>query len=155
MNTPASGAIQRDKLLILAAICLAALVLPLAFSGGAVATPAIGRDLGAHASLAHVVPEGADIVRRIGEAAQRVTAGDMIHAAAVLPEVPRAALAASYADAFTRLLHALIVITLLAACATFAFLSRTGAQDEGDGAEATTEATEEETAEDDATAIPG
>ncbi len=31
---------------ILAAICLSALVLPLSFTGGAVATPAIGRDLG-------------------------------------------------------------------------------------------------------------
>lgn len=36
----------RAKLLILAAICMAALVLPLSFSGGAVATPAIGRELG-------------------------------------------------------------------------------------------------------------
>ena len=35
-----------SKLPILAAVCLAALVLPLSFSGGAVATPAIGRDLG-------------------------------------------------------------------------------------------------------------
>ena len=34
------------KLTILAAVCLAAVVLPLSFSGGAVATPAIGRDLG-------------------------------------------------------------------------------------------------------------
>jgi len=50
MNTSTPDATQRDKLLILAAICLSALVLPLAFSGGAVATPAIGRDLGAHAT---------------------------------------------------------------------------------------------------------
>lgn len=34
------------KMTTLAAVCLAALVLPLSFSGGAVATPAIGRDLG-------------------------------------------------------------------------------------------------------------
>ncbi|APA87734.1 MFS transporter [Paraburkholderia sprentiae WSM5005] len=34
------------RLVVLAAICMAALALPLAFSGGAVATPAIGRDLG-------------------------------------------------------------------------------------------------------------
>ena len=34
------------KLLILLSICMAALVLPLSFSGGAVATPAIGRELG-------------------------------------------------------------------------------------------------------------
>ena len=37
---------ERDKLFILAAICLSALVLPLSFTGGAVATPAIGRELG-------------------------------------------------------------------------------------------------------------
>nr|WP_024276930.1 MFS transporter [Xanthobacter sp. 126] len=35
-----------DKTSILMAVCLAALVLPLSFSGGAVATPAIGGDLG-------------------------------------------------------------------------------------------------------------
>jgi MFS family permease len=35
-----------SKLTILTAVCLAAVVLPLSFSGGAVATPAIGRDLG-------------------------------------------------------------------------------------------------------------
>lgn len=35
-----------ESLLILASICLAALVLPLSFTGGAVATPAIGRSLG-------------------------------------------------------------------------------------------------------------
>lgn len=37
---------RRDKLLVLAAVCLAALVLPLSFTGGAVATPAIGKSLG-------------------------------------------------------------------------------------------------------------
>jgi MFS family permease len=37
------------KLFILAAICMAALVLPLSFSGGALATPAIGRELGGSA----------------------------------------------------------------------------------------------------------
>ncbi|WP_175164451.1 MFS transporter, partial [Achromobacter aegrifaciens] len=31
------------------AVCTAALILPLSFSGGAIATPAIGRDLGGHA----------------------------------------------------------------------------------------------------------
>jgi MFS family permease len=41
---------DRHKGTILAAICLAALVLPLSFSGGAVATPAIGRDLGGSAA---------------------------------------------------------------------------------------------------------
>lgn len=46
-----SGPEKRDsrKLSILAAVCLAALVLPLSFSGGAVATPAIGRHLGGSA----------------------------------------------------------------------------------------------------------
>jgi hypothetical protein len=57
----------------------------------------------------------------------------MIHAAAILPEATRHALSMSYADAFTRLLHVLIVITLLSAMATFAFLSRTpGQNDEPD-----------------------
>lgn len=37
---------QTGKLPVLMAVCLAALVLPLSFSGGAVATPAIGNDLG-------------------------------------------------------------------------------------------------------------
>ncbi|MGO4716845.1 MFS transporter [Bradyrhizobium sp. 2TAF24] len=35
---------------VLAAVCLAAIVLPMSFSGGAVATPAIGRDLGGSAA---------------------------------------------------------------------------------------------------------
>jgi hypothetical protein len=46
MTTVSQHPGARDKLLILAAICLSALVLPLSFTGGAVATPAIGRDLG-------------------------------------------------------------------------------------------------------------
>lgn len=45
-----SPAAERGKLVILAAVCLAALVLPLSFSGGAVATPAIGRELGGSAT---------------------------------------------------------------------------------------------------------
>jgi hypothetical protein len=57
----------------------------------------------------------------------------MVHAAATLPEVSRHALSSSYADAFTSLLHVLIVITLLAALATFAFLSRTPPQDDEPG----------------------
>lgn len=42
--------LARKKLLVLTAICLAALVLPLSFSAGAVATPAIGRELGGGAA---------------------------------------------------------------------------------------------------------
>ena len=38
------------KSLILASVCLAAIVLPLSFSGGAVSTPAIGRELGGSAT---------------------------------------------------------------------------------------------------------
>jgi MFS family permease len=90
----------------------------------------------ARASLARVVADaGADGGARLSEAARRVTAGDMVHAAWVLPEAGREALSASYADAFTSLLHVLIVITLLSAFATFAFLSRTPQrQDEADSA---------------------
>ncbi|ESQ81858.1 hypothetical protein AEAC466_20050 [Asticcacaulis sp. AC466] len=43
---PARVDTQTGKVPILMAVCLAALVLPLSFSGGAVATPAIGADLG-------------------------------------------------------------------------------------------------------------
>ena len=44
METTISSRSTRP-LAVLAAVCMAALALPLAFSGGAVATPAIGRDL--------------------------------------------------------------------------------------------------------------
>ncbi|MGA0585792.1 MFS transporter [Dyella sp. KRB-257] len=37
---------SRDKASVLVAVCLAALILPLSFTGGAIATPTIGRDLG-------------------------------------------------------------------------------------------------------------
>ncbi|WP_224032603.1 MFS transporter [Paraburkholderia caribensis] len=91
----------------------------------------------AHTSLMHVVPDtDAGVGARIAEAAQRVVAGDMIRAAAILPEASRHALSMSYADAFTRLLHVLIVITLLSAVATFAFLSRTPGQDDEPDAQA-------------------
>src|SRR6201991_4443012 len=46
MISPKNNAADSGKTLILAAICLAALVLPLSFSGDAVAPPAISRDLG-------------------------------------------------------------------------------------------------------------
>ena len=41
--------VRSERPLILGAVCLAALTLPLSFSAGAVATPAIGRDLGGSA----------------------------------------------------------------------------------------------------------
>lgn len=44
--TISTHATDRGKYMILAGICLSALVLPLSFTGGAVATPAIGRALG-------------------------------------------------------------------------------------------------------------
>lgn len=49
MDHPHPAGPARRRLAILAAVCLAALALPLSFSGGAVATPAIGRDLGGSA----------------------------------------------------------------------------------------------------------
>jgi MFS family permease len=96
----------------------------------AIATAVLGAL--AYSSLARIAPENVPgIAPRVAEAAQRVTAGDMAHAASTLPEVTRHALSTSYADAFTSLLHVLIVITLLSALATFAFLSRTPPQDDG------------------------
>ncbi|NIF13936.1 MFS transporter, partial [Burkholderia sp. Ax-1735] len=41
----ASDPSARRRAWVLAAVCMAAVALPLSFSGGAVATPAIGRDL--------------------------------------------------------------------------------------------------------------
>ncbi|WP_321927719.1 MFS transporter [Paraburkholderia guartelaensis] len=84
---------------------------------------------------------------RVAEAAQRLTAGDMGHAASVLPEVGRRALSLSYAHAFTSLLDVLIVITLLSAFATFAFLSRTPAEDDGAGSSPKEEVKETEAEE--------
>ncbi|WGS52857.1 MFS transporter [Paraburkholderia sp. D15] len=79
------------------------------------------------ARLAPLAADGsADTARRIAEAAQRLTTGDLASAAASLPGLDRHALALSYTQAFTSMLHVLIVITLLAACASFAFLSRAG-----------------------------
>ena len=48
MKTTPKMSVRPDKgsTLILFAVCLAAVLLPMSFSGGAVATPAIGRDLG-------------------------------------------------------------------------------------------------------------
>ena len=43
---PESRTVGGRRLAVLGAVCLAATILPLSFSGGAIATPAIGRDLG-------------------------------------------------------------------------------------------------------------
>ncbi|MBN3821564.1 MFS transporter, partial [Paraburkholderia sp. Se-20369] len=45
MDSTFSAASAHRRTLVLAAVCAAAVALPLSFSGGAVATPAIGRDL--------------------------------------------------------------------------------------------------------------
>lgn len=88
----------------------------------------------ANTSLGHLLPAGGpELGARVAEAAQRLTNGDIAQAAAVLPEVNRHALALSYSDAFVGLLHVLIVITLVSAFCTFAFLSRTRTQQEGSG----------------------
>ena len=50
MRTATTTAHGEGKIPILAAVCLAALVLPLSFSGGAIATPAIGREFGSGAA---------------------------------------------------------------------------------------------------------
>jgi hypothetical protein len=86
---------------------------------------------------------GPGVSKRISEAAHRVTAGDMTHAAETLPEVSRHVLTSSYADAFTSLLHVLVVITLLAAFATFVFLSKTPTPDDEAGVASSDEKTVE------------
>lgn len=85
----------------------------------------------AHIRIAGLVQDTSpEVHARIAEAAQRMTTGDMARAAHTLPEVGRHALSISYADAFTSLLHVLMVITMLAAFATFAFLSKMPPQDD-------------------------
>ena len=74
-----------------------------------------------HAALGHAASPTA---ARMAEAAQRVAASDLPHATALLPELNRHLVMASYADAFQGLLHVLIAITVLSALAAFLFLSR-------------------------------
>lgn len=57
LDTPTLPA-ERGNKAVLAAVCLAALVLPINFSGGAVATPAIGRDLGGSAAALGWITNG-------------------------------------------------------------------------------------------------
>jgi hypothetical protein len=91
----------------------------------------------AQTSLAQVVAQlpqtGPAMAAQIAEAAQRLTTGDLAQAAASLPQIDRHQLALSYTHAFSRLLHVLIVITLLSAFASFAFLSRAGSRDDQPG----------------------
>jgi MFS family permease len=72
---------------------------------------------------------------RLSEAAQRLATGDVANAAAVLPELGRAAMVAAYGDAFHVLLHILTVITVLSALAAFGFLGRAGAEADDEGQE--------------------
>ncbi|CAB3785532.1 MFS transporter [Paraburkholderia fynbosensis] len=95
----------------------------------------------AQTSLAHSVAQttqaGQAVVTataaQIAEAAQRLTTGDLAQAAASLPQISRHDLTQSYTQAFTRLVHVLIVITLLSAFASFAFLSRAESSDDQPG----------------------
>ncbi|WP_225931883.1 MFS transporter [Pseudomonas anuradhapurensis] len=61
----------------------------------------------------------------VAHAAQQVAAGDLVHAAAELPEVAKETLVAGYNKAFELLLHVLTVITMISGIAVFGFLSRT------------------------------
>lgn len=88
----------------------------------------------AQASLARLIPNANPAtLARVAEAAQRLTTGDLAHAAASLPELGRHELVASYTQAFTRMLHVLMVVTLLSAFASFACLSRTESTDDQSG----------------------
>ncbi|MDA8483272.1 MFS transporter [Pseudomonas resinovorans] len=78
------------------------------------------------ASLTQVYLLGAvdgDIAGLAG-VAQQVAAGELVRAATLVPEIPRAILVASYLESFDVLLHILTGITLLSALAVFGFLSR-------------------------------
>src|SRR5882757_9832109 len=51
MSPTSRSSPQGSALSVLFAVCLAALTLPLSFQGGAIATPAIGRDLAGIAAM--------------------------------------------------------------------------------------------------------
>lgn len=74
-----------------------------------------------HAALENV---GGVEAARVAQAAQRVAASDLPNATAMLPELNRHLVIASYASAFQCLLHVLIAITVLSALASFVFLGR-------------------------------
>ena len=59
-----------------------------------------------------------------GPAAQRLVTGDIVSAAAALPQMSRAALAQSYGEAFATLLLMLCAITTVTAIVVFTFLGR-------------------------------
>ncbi|AOK28364.1 MULTISPECIES: MFS transporter [Burkholderia] len=66
----------------------------------------------------------------VHDAAARLVAGDVAHAAALVPGVAHTALRQDYAAAFGSVLDGLTVVTALCALASFAFLSRTRAHGE-------------------------
>jgi hypothetical protein len=59
---------------------------------------------------------------QVSEASQRIAAGDLAGAAALLPQLDHALLVGAYGDAFHVLVHVLAGVTLLAALAAFALL---------------------------------
>jgi MFS family permease len=77
------------------------------------------------ATLRGVLPNAdAAMSARIAAAAQRISTGDLGHAATLLPGIGRSVLSQSYADAFRDLLYILTAITIAAAVAVVGFLGR-------------------------------
>lgn len=70
----------------------------------------------------HLVAGGASA--HAGPAAQRLVTGDIVSAAAALPQMSRAALVQSYGEAFATLLLMLCAITIITAIVVFTFLGR-------------------------------
>jgi hypothetical protein len=77
------------------------------------------------ATLRGLLPNaGTTMSARITATAERISTGDLGHAATLLPEIGRSVLSQSYADAFRDLLYILTAITIIAAVAVVGFLGR-------------------------------
>ncbi len=77
-------------------------------------------------SLREQLGAASDSVARWARAAHSVAAGDVEHAARLLPDASRAVLVHGYATAFRGLVYVLIAVTVLSALAAFAFLRSAG-----------------------------
>ncbi|VWC21420.1 MFS transporter [Burkholderia pseudomultivorans] len=108
-------------------------------AGEGIALAVVGAVLAAlaHAGLRQAVGAGAttDATDATIRAAARLATGDLAGAAAALPGVGHAALLASYAHAFDRLLIGLAVVTLLCAVVVFVFLGGRQQPEDDGGAE--------------------
>lgn len=78
----------------------------------------------AHTSLTRIIPSiEPTTLKEVAEVAQRIAAGDILRAQAMLPGIDQSILLDSYGESFRQLLHFLISMTVLSALTSFGLLS--------------------------------